>query len=132
YYGVLIGLTQTDPKTILAYSTLSQMGIVVTVLGAALASDAEGTLGAAALYATNHGLAKGALFLSVGVVAASGRWRWSVVLPTALAAGAIAGLPLTGGALAKLAVKGSVGAGVIFTLVSWSAVVTCLLLLLVL
>src|SRR5690606_32776714 len=80
-------------------------------------------------YATNHGLAKGALFLSVGVVAASGRWRWSVVLPTALAAGAIAGLPLTGGALAKLAVKGSVGAGVIFTLVSWSAVGTALLLL---
>ena len=129
YYGVLIGLTQTDPKTILAYSTLSQMGIVVAVLGAALALRPDDTLEAAALYATNHGLAKGALFLSVGVVAASGRLHWSVMLPTAVAAGAIAGLPLTGGALAKLAIKGSVGSGVISDLVSWSAVGTTLLLL---
>lgn len=129
YYGVLIGLTQTDPKTILAYSTLSQMGIVVAVLGAALALRPDDTLDAAALYATNHGLAKGALFLSVGVVAASGRLHWSVMLPTAVAAGAIAGLPLTGGALAKLAIKGSVGSGVISDLVSWSAVGTTLLLL---
>lgn len=129
YYGVLIGLTQTDPKAILAYSTLSQMGIVVAVLGAALALRPDDTLDAAALYATNHGLAKGALFLSVGVVAASGRLHWSVMLPTAVAAGAIAGLPLTGGALAKLAIKGSVGSGVISDLVSWSAVGTTLLLL---
>ena len=129
YYGVLIGLTQTDPKTILAYSTLSQMGIVVAVLGAAMALRPDDTLEAAALYATNHGLAKGALFLSVGVVAASGRLHWSVMLPTAVAAGAIAGLPLTGGALAKLAIKGSVGSGAISDLVSWSAVGTTLLLL---
>ena len=128
-YGVLIGLAQSNPKTILAYSTLSQMGIVITVLGAALGANPSNAVETATFYALNHGLAKGALFLSVGVIAASGRLQWPVMLATALAAGAIAGLPMTGGALAKLAIKGPLGTGSAALLVSLSAVGTTLFLL---
>ena len=61
---------------------------------------------AAAFYAAHHVLAKGALFLAVGVVAATGARRlWPVLLPAAVLALGFGGLPLTGGALAKLAVK---------------------------
>lgn len=129
YYGVLIGLTQSNPKTILAYSTLSQMGIVVTVLGTAVGAVASNAVETATFYALNHGLAKGALFLAVGVIAASGRLLWPVMLATALVAGAIAGLPLTGGALAKLAIKDPLGGGPAAILVDLAAVGTSLLLL---
>ena len=36
FYGVLVGLTQPHAKTILAYSTVSQMGVVAAVLGAGM------------------------------------------------------------------------------------------------
>ena len=36
FYGVLIGLTQRDPKTLLAYSSISQMGILTTAVGIGL------------------------------------------------------------------------------------------------
>ena len=36
FYGVLLGLTQRNPKTILAYSSISQMGVIAAALGMAL------------------------------------------------------------------------------------------------
>jgi formate hydrogenlyase subunit 3/multisubunit Na+/H+ antiporter MnhD subunit len=107
YFGIVVGLFQKRPKTVLAYSTLSQMGLIVVVLGSAFGSPGPGfALSAATLYAAHHGLAKGALFLSVGVLAETGRRSFPpVLLATALAALAVAGLPITGGALAKLAIK---------------------------
>jgi formate hydrogenlyase subunit 3/multisubunit Na+/H+ antiporter MnhD subunit len=110
YYGVAVGITQGNPKTVLAYSSVSQMGLVAAVVGAALAAgDSDATL-AAAFYAAHHVLAKGALFLAVGVVAATGARRlWPVLLPAAVVALGFGGLPLTGGALAKLAVKAPLG-----------------------
>ena len=134
YYGVLVGLTQRRPKTILAYSTLSQMGLVSALLGSGLAAGPDGlaaevVLGAAAFYALHHGLAKGALFLSVGVAEQAGRalLPW-VVAGAALMALAIAGLPFTGGALAKLALKAAFPPGPTLTFVVFSAIGTTLLL----
>lgn len=131
YYGVLLGLAQHHPKAVLAYSTMSQMGLLVAVLGAGLGTPAVGaTHAAAALYAVHHGLAKGALFLAVGVIAASGTWAARPVLAVAALLGAaIAGLPFTGGALAKLAIKGPLGEGAAALLASLSAVGTMLLML---
>jgi formate hydrogenlyase subunit 3/multisubunit Na+/H+ antiporter MnhD subunit len=124
YYGALAGLTQANTKALLAYSTLSQMGVLVTVIGAAEATSA------ASLYAAHHGLAKGALFLGIGVVAAAGRRHLRWVLPVVvLMALSIAGLPLTGGALAKLAIKDPLGDGMTGTLVTASAVTTALVML---
>ncbi|HVL72230.1 MAG TPA: proton-conducting transporter membrane subunit, partial [Beijerinckiaceae bacterium] len=131
YYGVVVGLGQPNPKTILAYSTLSQMGLVIAVLGAGLGSPQVGlTLAVATLYAAHHGLAKGALFLSVAVIGKSGARAlpWAMAA-TGLMAIAIAGLPLTGGALAKLAIKGPVGEGTAALLVTLSAIGTTLLML---
>ncbi len=131
YYGVVAGLMQTEAKTILAYSTLSQMGLVVTVLGSGFSeADVDRTLDVATLYVTHEGLAKGALFLSVGIVATAGvRLRRTVMAVTALTALAIAGLPLSGGALAKLAIKGSLGGGTVALLVTLSAAATAALML---
>jgi formate hydrogenlyase subunit 3/multisubunit Na+/H+ antiporter MnhD subunit len=131
FYGAVVGVTQAHPKTVLAYSTLSQMGLLVAVLGMALrAAGLAEAAPAVAFYATHHALAKGALFLAVGVVAATGRRRlWWVLGPAALLALAIGGLPLTGGALAKLAVKPPLGNGAIASLATLSAATTTLVLL---
>ncbi|MBX3706130.1 MAG: NADH dehydrogenase [Pseudomonadales bacterium] len=130
-YGAIVGLTQRDAKAVLAYSTLSQMGLVVSVLGISLGlHERSAHADAVTLYVLHHGLAKGALFLGVGVMAAiATRWRRPVLAALALTALAIAGLPLTGGALAKLAIKAPLGDDLAATLVTLSAVTTALLML---
>ena len=130
FYGVAIGLTQNNPKTVLAYSTVSQMGIVIALLSAALqpGEPAAIALAAASFYALHHGLAKGALFMGVGVVAASGPRALATVLPVlALPALSLAGLPFTGGALAKLGAKPPLGGGMAELLFTLSAIGTALL-----
>lgn len=99
YGGVVAGLLQRSAKAVLAYSTISQMGLVLAALGAGLTAEA-------ALYAAHHGFAKAALFLSVGVLAATGRRAlpWMVAL-AAVPALSVAGAPLLGGALVKAAIK---------------------------
>ena len=112
FYGVAIGITQANPKTVLAYSSISQMGVIAAVLGMGLAAGDKSVALDAAFYAATHVLAKGALFLAVGVVAVTSahRLRPTLILAAVLALG-LGGLPLTGGALAKLAVKAPLGDG---------------------
>jgi multicomponent Na+:H+ antiporter subunit A len=76
-------------------------------------------------------LVKGALFLSVGVIAASGagRRRAAVLLPAMLLCLGLGGLPFTGGAIAKYAVKDQLDVGVVGWLAAASAVGTTLLML---
>jgi hydrogenase-4 component B len=105
--GVAIGVHQRTPKTVLAYSSISQMGLMTVGVGAALHHpDAWPSLAAAiALYALHHGLAKGALFLAVDVAAQARRpgrrWLWALL---ALPALSLAG-PMVSGAVAKTALK---------------------------
>jgi formate hydrogenlyase subunit 3/multisubunit Na+/H+ antiporter MnhD subunit len=110
-FGVAAGATQRDPKTALAYSSISQMGFLNVAVGIGLAApDAwPYALSAALVYAVHHGLAKGALFLGVGVAAAvRGRTERRLVLGgLTLAALAVAGAPLTSGSIAKTALKGA-------------------------
>ena len=130
FYGVLVGLTQRHPKAVLAYSSVSQMGVVVAVLGLGLAAG-DGKAGiAAAFYAAHHVLVKGALFLAVGVAAAGaqGRRGW-VLAPALLLCLGLGGLPFTGGAIAKYAVKDFFGTDVTATLSAASAAGTTLLML---
>jgi multicomponent Na+:H+ antiporter subunit A len=113
FYGVLVGITQSNPKSILAYSSVSQMGFLAAVLGMGLAAGDTEAAPVAAYYAAHHVLVKGALFLAVGVAAMIGAPRLGIVLvPGAVIALGLAGLPLTGGALAKLAAKVPFGYGV--------------------
>ncbi|MCA3279606.1 MAG: NADH/ubiquinone/plastoquinone (complex I) [Roseomonas sp.] len=112
YWGVAMGLTQRNPKTILAYSSVSQMGVVAAILGMGLTLGIAETPLHAAFYALHHMLAKGALFLGVGLALASGPAGRALVLPLALLlALGFGGLPPTGGALAKAATKPELGAG---------------------
>jgi len=130
FYGVFVGLTQRHPKAVLAYSSVSQMGVVVAVLGLGLAAG-DGTAGiAAAFYAAHHVLVKGALFLAVGVAAAGtqGRRAW-VLAPALLLCLGLGGLPLTGGAIAKFAVKDVFDQGITAALSAASAAGTTLLML---
>jgi formate hydrogenlyase subunit 3/multisubunit Na+/H+ antiporter MnhD subunit len=106
FYGVAIGVTQRNPKTMLAYSSVSQMGVIAAALGMALAASQQGIATEVAFYAANHVLVKAALFLTVGAVAAlDGRARAPALIVATLLGLSLAGLPLTGGSLAKLAVK---------------------------
>jgi multicomponent Na+:H+ antiporter subunit A len=63
FYGVVFGLTQQNPKGILAYSSISQMGIIAAAVGMALVNGQSDTSRNVAFYAANHMLVKAALFL---------------------------------------------------------------------
>jgi formate hydrogenlyase subunit 3/multisubunit Na+/H+ antiporter MnhD subunit len=106
-----VGVTQTDAKTVLAYSSISQMGFLATGVGAALVvPDAAPLLMlAVAVYAIHHAFAKAALFLSVGLVPGVGRGAWLWTAGLAIPALALAGAPLTSGAMAKDALKRALG-----------------------
>jgi len=130
FYGVAIGVTQQNPKTVLAYSSISQMGVIAAVLGMGLAYADKGVSSDVAFYAANHVLVKAGLFLAVGVVATlNGRPRSLALIVAAALALSLGGLPLTGGALAKLSVKGPLGDGLASWAATTSAVATTLLML---
>ena len=87
-------MTQLNPKTTLAYSSVSQMGVIAAALGMSLASGDQGATVNAAFYAANHVLVKAALFLTVGAVATlSGRARSLALIVAALPASASPGCP---------------------------------------
>ncbi|CAM5207000.1 Formate hydrogenlyase subunit 3/Multisubunit Na+/H+ antiporter, MnhD subunit OS=Bosea thiooxidans OX=53254 GN=ARD30_22650 PE=3 SV=1 [Bosea thiooxidans] len=111
-YGVVVGITQRRAKTVLAYSTVSQMGLLAVLLGVGLETADPDATNLAAYYAVHHTLVKGALFLGIGILAATGGRRLGLVLLLmAVLALSLGGLPLTSGALAKLATKPMLGYG---------------------
>ena len=105
-FGVLLALCQEDAKTTLAYSSISQMGIMTVGVGLGLVAPEAWPLclSAILIYALHHAFAKSALFLGAGLFTAMGGAavrRRSVVAGLLLPAAALAGLPLTSGAVAK-------------------------------
>jgi formate hydrogenlyase subunit 3/multisubunit Na+/H+ antiporter MnhD subunit len=127
-YGVVFGLTQRNPKVILAYSSISQLGVIAAALGTALGNEhADASLNVA-FYAANHVLVKAALFLTIGALAMRGaRLSHATLLLAAILALSLAGLPLTGGALAKLALKAQFAGGLAAVLATISSIGTALL-----
>lgn len=104
--GGLIALTRERLKQVLAYSTVAQYGYMVALYGLGGAAGAVG----GAFFVAAHALAKSALFMVSGAVTQAsegeerlgrlgGRWRTMPVVAGAgaLAAAALAGLPLTAG-----------------------------------
>jgi NADH-quinone oxidoreductase subunit M len=63
-YGALLALAQTDWKRLLAYSSVSQMGMITLGLFAITPAALSGSL----FQQINHGISTGALFLIVGLV----------------------------------------------------------------
>jgi NADH-quinone oxidoreductase subunit M len=65
-YCAVLALVQTDLKRVLAYSSISHLGVIVLAIFAFNAQGAEG----AVLQMVNHGITTGALFLIVGFIEA--------------------------------------------------------------
>ncbi|MDS2174255.1 proton-conducting transporter membrane subunit [Nesterenkonia sp. CL21] len=113
-FAVAVGVLQTDPKVVLAYSTVSQMGLMTAVAAVAVVepSLAGKVTAAVVVYAVHHGLVKGALFLAVPLLSAGGSrlLRGAVAAGTLLAGLSLVGAPLTTGWAAKYATKDAVAA----------------------
>jgi formate hydrogenlyase subunit 3/multisubunit Na+/H+ antiporter MnhD subunit len=108
----LVGVTQTNPKAVLAYSSVGQMGLIALALGAGLAAPEIWPVLAPALvfYAAHHGFSKAALFLGVGACgAAAHRWRSAMLAILVVPAAGLAALPLTTGYAAKSALERGFG-----------------------
>ncbi len=135
--AAIFGLTQVDPKTNLAYSSISQMGVMTVLLGIGLYGGIPAglLLPAIALYAFNHGTAKALLFMGTALPAKVGGY-WRILMWAGLGIGvlAIAGGPLTGGLWTKYLLKTFLGetslpgAQTFLLLLTLSAVSTTLLL----
>ncbi|GGB55325.1 monovalent cation/H+ antiporter subunit A [Blastomonas aquatica] len=107
--GAWVALFKHDLKGILAYSTISQLGLLVMLLGFSLEMAAV----AAVLHILNHAAFKAALFMSAGIVDHETGTRdirrlggLAKVMPitaivATLAAAAMAGLPPLGGFISK-------------------------------
>jgi NADH:ubiquinone oxidoreductase subunit 5 (subunit L)/multisubunit Na+/H+ antiporter MnhA subunit len=111
FYALPIGMVQSDPKAILAYSSISKMGFLMLSLGLIMMEPALAPVGIAgvAFYAANHALVKGGLFLSVGLRKHAALTP-SILQPFILGAMvflalALVGAPFTSGASAKYAMK---------------------------
>jgi NADH-quinone oxidoreductase subunit M len=63
-YGALVAYAQKDMKRLVAYSSVSHLGLVVIGVGAFTSTALAGSV----LQMVNHGLSTGALFLLVGVL----------------------------------------------------------------
>ena len=124
FYAAVVGSLQRDPKTVLAYSSVSQMGLISVAVGLGLSGPAAWPSArfAVLLYATHHAVTKSVLFLGVGGVAgARGRHaRIAALSVVGVAAGALAGFPWTSGAAAKAALHAAeVGAETAGLHMSW-------------
>src|SRR5690606_38199141 len=110
--GALAGVMQRRPKSGLAYSSVSQLGLISIAFGIDLWSPEarRAALTAITVYAFHHALAKGALFLGVGVVESAGSqsMRRLMLGGLVIPAASLAGLPLTSGIVAKTALKEAV------------------------
>lgn len=132
FYAAIVGVLQSDSKTVLAYSSVSQMGLITVAFAAALGSKEAG-LPAVLAYTAHHAAAKCALFLGVGIAAAARSRTERAAAAAALVglAAALSGLPGTSGAAAKLVLKsagtGLAGAAPLLNLLPLAAVGTTLL-----
>lgn len=104
-YASVVGLLQTNSKTILAYSSISKMGLMGLLLGMAMMHPelSDFVIIAVVFFAAYHGLTKAALFLGVGIShATSSKWVFGILMILALV---MAGAPLTSGAMHKSLIK---------------------------
>jgi multicomponent K+:H+ antiporter subunit A len=108
-FGALVALFRHDLKSILAYSTISQLGMLVMLLGFSLKAAAL----AAVFHILNHAAFKAALFMSAGIVdhetgtrdirrlGGLAKAMPITALVATLAAASMAGLPPLGGFISK-------------------------------
>lgn len=133
FVAILLGMLQRNPKALLAYSTISQMGLLAASFGIFMHQPSDWMLLAIVFYCLHHGFAKAALFLSVGTIPLMAGSTWqraagiSFILLPALA---IMGLPFLSGGFAKTLLKSTwQDYALLSTLLSISAIGSTLLML---
>ncbi len=67
-YGCLAAFRQRDPRGVVAYSSLAQMGLILLGLSTYLGSGGTQGLGGAYLQTINHALVSAGLFLLIGII----------------------------------------------------------------
>lgn len=107
--GAYFALFQHDIKGLLAYSTISHLGLITLLLGL----DTQLALVAAIFHVLNHAIFKASLFMAAGIIdhetgsrdmrKINGLWQYMPVTATLamVAASAMAGVPLLNGFLSK-------------------------------
>ena len=107
--GAFLALFQQDLKGLLAYSTISHLGLITLLIGL----DTPLGLVAAIFHIMNHATFKASLFMAAGIIdhesgtrdirRLSGLWRFMPITATLamVAAAAMAGVPLLNGFLSK-------------------------------
>jgi hydrogenase-4 component B len=110
FYGIIVGLLQTNPRSVLAYSSISKMGTLTTGIGLALNSPhaAPFLVTAIALYASHHAFVKSSLFLGTDLISRE-KSLW-IFFSLCFLALVLAGAPLTSGAAAKVLLKDAIPA----------------------
>lgn len=115
FAALLLGLQESSAKTVLGYSSVSQMGIIALGLGAALMTPEAwpALLPVLVFLAAHHALSKGAMFLGVGAWAAQTGRVARLILGAALLAPALvlAGMPFSSGGFGKEALKSALVLG---------------------
>jgi multicomponent K+:H+ antiporter subunit A len=108
-FGAYIALFKHDLKGLLAYSTISHLGLITLLLGL----DTELATVAAIFHIINHATFKASLFMATGIIdhetgtrdmrKLNGMWRFMPYTATLamVAAAAMAGVPLLNGFLSK-------------------------------
>jgi len=119
--AALVGVCQRHPKAVLAYSSVSQLGMLAALVGAGLTAPTlwPALAPAVVLFAAHHGLTKGALFLGVGIAEHPPRLpSWALTLLLAAPALSLAGV-LGSGLATKWAFKEALYDGGYAGLVTW-------------
>jgi formate hydrogenlyase subunit 3/multisubunit Na+/H+ antiporter MnhD subunit len=108
FYGIVIGLLQNNPRSVLAYSSISKMGTLFLGIGLMLNTPHVALLltSAIVLYASHHAFVKSALFLGTDLYSRSNS-QW-IFISLCFLALALAGAPLTSGAMAKVLFKDAI------------------------
>ena len=142
-YGCFAAFRQPDPRGVVAYSSLAQMGLIVLGLASFTSAGAEQGIAGAYLQSINHGLVSAAAFLLVGVIEvrtgerefsrlgflATGRARLaSIGLVIALITLAVPGATTFAGELLILAgvFRGDVSGPVVATIGSFAVVLAAM------
>lgn len=129
FYAAMVGLGQRRLKTVLAYSTVSQMGLLLIAYAGVHQVAPDLALAAVSLFAVHHGINKISLFLAAGSQPGASRLRG---LLFALPSLSLVGLPLLSGAFAKHLFKESLAETSWAWVAGWlglSSMATALLLL---
>lgn len=132
FSAALYGVFQRHPKAVLAYSSISQMGMLTALVAMGLAAPSVWPLlwPGVVLFAAHHALAKGSLFMGTSISEHLPRWP----LPLIWALLALPGISLAGaigaGMMSKWSVKGplyEMHYETLTKLLTWAAVGTAVL-----